>query len=267
LSEIVGLRLGPNAIGKIRKEGYLASLRESERTLKERLKRVLERPDEEAIHDARTAVRKLDAHIALLPRRLRKKRKAEEAMERLDRVMKKTNEVRDLDVVRGKVSRHSGEAKAWFLMSLRQRRDELAEKALKAVKEARDVSVADIGEEVAERELEKRLEKLVPRLAERIDAMLPLVVAGSQNLEELHRLRIDCKRLRYTLELSSEGSTALISKLKGLQDSLGSIRDCDVTISYVSASTSAVRDALLREQVRLREKEFRSFSESVLRPR
>jgi len=67
----------------------------------------------------------------------------------------------------------------------------------------------------------------------RYDAVLgydPLI--GDASLETLHALRVDCKRLRYTLEffadvLGSEAKVA-IKDIVMLQDHLGNLNDADV---------------------------------------
>ncbi len=64
----------------------------------------------------------------------------------------------------------------------------------------------------------------------------PIVLANSLALEELHDLRIACKKLRYMLELlPDENKIALQTRqsLQKLKDILGSIHDSDFTIGYL----------------------------------
>jgi CHAD domain-containing protein len=60
------------------------------------------------------------------------------------------------------------------------------------------------------------------------------LVADPANVKELHDLRIACKRLRYLLEIFAiafeDDLTPYIDEVKGLQDLLGDIHDCDVQI-------------------------------------
>jgi len=67
-----------------------------------------------------------------------------------------------------------------------------------------------------------------------VRAYEPLIDAGEPPVETLHALRIDCKRLRYTLEpvqdlLGREG-LRLVKHLKRLQDHLGDLNDAGVTM-------------------------------------
>ena len=73
-------------------------------------------------------------------------------------------------------------------------------------------------------------------LAVRIDEVYSFdgLVADPANVKDLHDLRIACKRLRYLLEIFAisfpEDLTPYIDEVKGLQDLLGDIHDCDVQI-------------------------------------
>ncbi len=73
-------------------------------------------------------------------------------------------------------------------------------------------------------------------LAVRIDEVYSFdgLVADPANVKELHDLRIACKRLRYLLEIFAiafaEDLEPFIDEVKGLQDLLGDIHDCDVQI-------------------------------------
>ncbi len=73
-------------------------------------------------------------------------------------------------------------------------------------------------------------------LAVRIDEVYSYdgLVADPTNVTELHDLRIACKRLRYLLEIFAiafeEDLDPYIEEVRGLQDLLGDIHDCDVQI-------------------------------------
>jgi len=73
-------------------------------------------------------------------------------------------------------------------------------------------------------------------LAVRIDEVYAYdgLVADPANVKDLHDLRIACKRLRYLLEIFGiafvEDLEPFIDEVKGLQDLLGDIHDCDVQI-------------------------------------
>lgn len=59
-------------------------------------------------------------------------------------------------------------------------------------------------------------------------------IADPANVTELHDMRIACKRLRYLLEIFGIAFEAdlgpFLEEVKGLQDLLGEIHDCDVQV-------------------------------------
>ena len=68
-------------------------------------------------------------------------------------------------------------------------------------------------------------------------------VAIPEKKEEHHDMRIAAKRVRYTMELFSgfyqKEFTALIQVIKGLQELLGDLHDCDVWIDYLAQFIAA----------------------------
>jgi len=64
------------------------------------------------------------------------------------------------------------------------------------------------------------------------------IIQDPNNSEKLHQMRIAGKRLRYTMEifrpLYREAIDPLIDVMKGIQDQLGDIHDCDVWIAWLS---------------------------------
>jgi len=65
-------------------------------------------------------------------------------------------------------------------------------------------------------------------------------VQDEQRAREQHQLRIAAKRLRYTLELFRaylpEQADEAIKDLKGVQDALGTLHDCDVLIAILRSA-------------------------------
>jgi CHAD domain-containing protein len=75
-------------------------------------------------------------------------------------------------------------------------------------------------------------------LISRIESTFPTVLTNQAKVEELHDLRISCKKLRYLLELLPEDRNNILKikkTLQKLQDILGTIHDYDFTIEYLSS--------------------------------
>lgn len=84
---------------------------------------------------------------------------------------------------------------------------------------------------------DRRLRRNARRiLAVRIDEVYSYdgLVADPSRVTELHDMRIACKRLRYLLEIFAiafdEDLEPFIAEVRGLQDLLGDIHDCDVQV-------------------------------------
>ena len=63
-----------------------------------------------------------------------------------------------------------------------------------------------------------------------------MVLTNKNKLKELHEMRKDSKKLRYLLELTSHQNKeihTIITELEDIQDTLGTIHDCDTMIAYL----------------------------------
>jgi CHAD domain-containing protein len=243
----------------VRRAAFLRSNAAAARALARKLDRLLKDPDAESVHDARTAVRKVDAHLSLLPKNVRVSREVRELLKRHRRLMERSAEVRDLDVIKEKISGHPGTT-AEVLKALEKRRRRAAKDVTEAAASARKLRVP--AAKVTEGRLRRRFVKVVGRLQERIEELLPVVIGDPQRQKELHSLRVDCKRLRYTLELAIAKDSPVLRLLQWWQDALGSIHDWDVTIAYLR-ETETAETGLLKAAAREREREFEGFARSV----
>ncbi len=177
---------------------------------------------------------------------------------------------RDLDVIREGLEekakrllpRERGLAQA-LLTSLEAQRDEKMELALPVVENTTEGLLRTLDE--ISRQAQKKPPKIksLPQMethflplqsvdenARRILlARLSLLrsyescLSDSEKVTELHEMRIEAKRLRYTLEIFASrfgdeehrpGYEAALLGVKGLQDRLGAIHDADVTVPLLS---------------------------------
>ena len=92
--------------------------------------------------------------------------------------------------------------------------------------------------------LRENAARLISVRAEEVAAFSPAVL-DPRNVEDLHDMRIAAKRLRYVLELTApvfgEGAATAAKRAKKLQDLLGEIHDCDVTIPRVERHIAELR--------------------------
>ena len=108
---------------------------------------------------------------------------------------------------------------------------------------------------VADGALSDNARRIIEVRAKEVHSFSPAVL-DPRNVEDLHDMRIAAKRLRYVLELTApvfgDGAAQAAKRAKKLQDLLGEIHDCDVTIPRVERHIAGLRledAAALREAV------------------
>lgn len=243
------------------RRAFLKAYREGAGLLARNLERLLENPREEEVHDARTATRRAEARIALLPRRLRSKGKFREIEARCRRVMEKSARLRDMDVIRGKLEERGG-AQARLADAIADERKRAYRVARRAVSSAAELRLPSLSEaDLPRATLQRRFEKVVKKLTKDIDEQLPTVLKDPEDAKALHRLRIDCKKLRYSLEAGQAEGTPAAKRAQAWQEMLGSIHDWDVAIAYVGSIDA--QNHVLKEWGERRKGEFGAFARSV----
>ena len=92
--------------------------------------------------------------------------------------------------------------------------------------------------------LRENAERIIAVRAAEVSSFSPAVL-DPHNVEDLHDMRIAAKRLRYVLELTApvfgDSAVKAAKRAKKLQDLLGEIHDCDVTIPRVERHIAGLR--------------------------
>jgi len=242
----LGTHLGSMIDGRLHKLGRTLKAAYAERSV-------------DAVHDLRVVSRRLRAFGVTFEDVLESKRR-ERLHHSLRRVAKAVGSVRDRDVqialIADRAERASSElerAGADYLLELLEVRR--AKSASKAKKRLGRLDVESVSRHVR-RAARDVLEQFLPSAGQRTyaHALLDRLVREaavqaprdleSEHVEELHRLRIDIKELRYALELFEplfgEHFSALHERATELQDALGQHRDLFVLCEALSAERSAL---------------------------
>ncbi|HXV74307.1 MAG TPA: CHAD domain-containing protein [Sphingomonadales bacterium] len=233
--------MGPAAL-------FASRFEKSAQRVKERLAAYVAEPEnDEKVHDVRTALRRLEASFLLMPKKLRRRNRRQ--IDAHKQFFRANSRVRDYDIIRGRIAaRAQGDLLAQLVADLDKKRKAEAERAVSVaglVSVLRAASLKGLKDD----ELECRVGEVAGRLLRKVKEGLPTVVADRRNVEELHQLRKDLKKLRYVLEAMPGGlkkpyekkvSKILKGKkaeerLKELQDMLGTIHDIDITIQYLAS--------------------------------
>lgn len=221
-------------------------------------------PNETNTRVLRAAVRRQSTVIGLVPKPSRR-RNMKLARVRSRKVLKATSSVRDLDIVRDRITKLSADETVLLLLNnLEEERGEYVADSMKAawkLFELHDGKASARDFRGVARWVRKELEELDSTTEKEID----LVAKNEGKVDELHSLRKHCKRFRYALELlpQTRATEKTVRLLRSWQDILGEIRDADVVIEYLGRArqVAAVRRAL-EEERSLRHRRYRAFVRS-----
>jgi CHAD domain-containing protein len=220
---------------------FLTSLSENLQRVNNRVSKYLKTPNAKQIHDVRTSIRRLDATYLILPKKNRTGSSLSDYVLKCKEFFKVNSEIRDLDIIYEKLQKYPSNAKRnRVIEALKASRDTTLERAKTIARSLKSTDTTRIIDKigVTEKELQKRYNKMISRLISRIESTFPAVLTNQAKLEELHDLRISCKKLRYLLELLPEDKNNVLKTrktLKKLQDILGTLHDYDFTIEYLSS--------------------------------
>lgn len=220
---------------------FLTSLSENLQRVNNRVSKYLKTPNAKQIHDVRTSIRRLDAIYLILPKKNRTGSSLSDYVLKCKEFFKVNSEIRDLDIIYEKLQKYPSNAQRnRVIEALKASRDTTLERAKTIAHSLKSTDTTRIIDKigVTEKELQKRYNKMISRLISRIESTFPAVLTNQAKLEELHDLRIYCKKLRYLLELLPEDKNNVLKTrktLQKLQDILGTLHDYDFTIEYLSS--------------------------------
>jgi len=218
---------------------FLTKLNVNLRRVNNRVGKYLKSPNTKQIHDARTAIRRLDAAYLILPKKDRTGSSLSDYVLKCKEFFEVNSEIRDLDIIYEKLQKYLPNAQRnGIIEALKTSRYANLERAKTIALSLKSTDTTKIIDkiDVTEKELQKRYNKMISRLISQIESNFPAVLADPLRLEELHDLRISCEKLRYLLELLPEEKNN-VSKtrktLQKIQDILGTIHDYDFAIEYL----------------------------------
>lgn len=254
---------------------FLTKLSENLQSVNNRINKYLKKPNAKQIHDIRTSIRRLDATFSTLPKRYRNGSSLSKYVLQCKELFKINSEIRDFDIIIEKLQKYpSSGQRDNIIEDLKKTKLARLERAKTIAVPLKSIDTGTILDElgVTEKELQKRFIKIVSRLISTIDSIFPVVLSNPQALEELHDLRIACKKLRYMLELLPNNNKFAVQtreSLKKIQDSLGTIHDSDFTIGYLKSlpqSSKEIQEIINKENEyrRLQSERFLNYSKRRL---
>lgn len=207
--------------------------------VKDILKLYLQNPNDKNIHDLRKSIRRQDAAYDALPKKYRKNRPIKNYMNLGKDLFKSNTKVRDYDIFLKKLDGHNDLNKKNNLKNkIGQDKKLQLEIATKIAQNLDRYDSPQIGTEllVDDTQIQRRFKKVVEKLNDKIRKELDIVIQDEKKKRKLHKLRIDCKKLRYHLELISDQDKEVkktVEQLDNIQDILGEIHDSDAAMLYL----------------------------------
>ena len=247
---------------------FLAEYEKIKERVNKSLREYLGNPGIGQTQNLRAAVRRLDAAIRVLPKKTRDEKSVRRCHERCRDVLRETSRIRDIDILKERISKHPADRTvALMLANFQEEREEFVDASKRAAWRLFEHHPPKLERRDLPRFV-RRAESTLAEMNEEVVTELGVSLKDEAKVDELHSLRKHCKRLRYTLELfpAVEHNARLVGELRMWQDVLGEIRDCDVIVDYLSRArpTDGVRSALASERA-LRHQKYLSFVRSCSR--
>jgi CHAD domain-containing protein len=228
------------------------------------------RPTADQIHDLRVTARRIQVMRRLLPRELRINQESKQFSAALKSVLRGTSQLRDLDTLTLTLNAHDGDLPPDVLVNLGNQRSDAAARSKVASKVLAEAPPPKLDpSSVRGKKLSRKLGRRLSRQSVSVATILPKVIIDETNVNELHTLRKEVKKLRYLLELDEESPQELLTLTKW-QDSLGAIHDLDVAMAYLEDRGIGPGSTVVHEIKRERHlaymkfvKDYRNSSDSL----
>lgn len=271
--EINGIRLINSENNKLMKKymieyiisskSFVKKFQQNKQRVENRVNDYIINSTEKSIHDVRTSIRRLDASFKLLPRKIRNSYDIRNYHDQYRQLFKINSEIRDIDIIYGRLIRYSSESTPnyrTYLQKLRNTRDKKYKDARKIASTLSNNLLSEITEDdISNNKLQLRYNKAVNKISNRIEELFPVVVTNSKKKKELHELRKDNKKLRYLLEILPSKNNRNLSNisdhLEEIQNILGAIRDIDITIEHIKRIRPSIKDKYYTSMINKEEKE------------
>ena len=214
----------------------LTYFRERLTKFRRQLVRYLDDPDDEAIHDLRTSIRRLESAYRVLPRP-GKTDASNRYLKQARHFFRLNSVIRDCDVMMEKLQQMGQDRKSKLVSELRRTRGQELHHAMAEARKLHAcprprLKTLQGGDSLLNSEVHKRAMKFLSKR--------PIVLADEAKLEEVHAMRKDAKKLFYLLEQNERLATLKqMIDIKMFQRLTGDIHDADVTIEFLERHRKA----------------------------
>jgi len=233
------------------------------KTFTKKLDDYIKDPSEDNIHDIRIAIRRMESVYRILPKKNRKNDDMQNYVEQAKALFKINTQVRDFDIIRAKLEKQRSAQFGQIIDSINNKRKQQLSAGHKLALKLQGVLPPKLKEkDVMGPKLRKRFQKIISELVTEMEHDIPIVLSDDKKIEEIHKLRKDFKKLRYSIELTSDKTNSLksIKSLKKIQDDLGSIHDSDMFLDYLRGVEGPHElSEAIREEIQERREKYQRF--------
>lgn len=223
----------------------------------------IKNPSEDNIHDIRIAIRRLEAAHRILPKGQRRQTNLQRYIKQAKILFKINTQIRDFDIIRAKLERDNEVQFVSIIESISSKRRLQQTAGHRLALKLKEISPPGLKEgDIRNSKLRKRFKKIVSGLIIEINRNIPIVLNDDKRVDEIHKLRKDFKKIRYSIELIADSTADLksIKKLKNIQDELGLIHDSDIFLDYLKGVEGPHElSEIIREEIVERRKMYQKF--------
>jgi CHAD domain-containing protein len=221
---------------KLNKKTFLKKFEKILDNFYQKLDEYIVDPNDKSIHDIRISIRRLEAVHRFLPKNVKKQEMVKEYVKQAKKLFKVNAKIRDLDIICANMESKYPDKTRDLVLALRNSRVEHIKNANKLTLKVSQLHRPKIlKSELKESKLEKRYLKIIDEIMLDIQKNAIIALGDEKKIDELHMLRKDFKKLRYSFEIAStkEITADMLKDLKNIQDILGEIHDSDIIIDYL----------------------------------
>ncbi len=243
---------------------FLDIFQEKQDKSKNRLEEYIQKQGNKQIHDLRTSIRRLEAAYFIFPKSCKTK-KTDNFVASYKKLFKKNSSIRDFDVIHDRLLKNGLLENSDVIHYLTKRKEKKIKDVFKDTKKLSKLNKTKLKEIDSKRILAK-YEKKIFSLIEEIQNLIPIVISDESKIAKLHYLRKLAKRLRYVLETDPKNSYQhVIVSMKSLQELLGKIHDCDITVDFLKKNSKKFPELkpLITKEQDLRSQIFKKLASNL----
>ncbi|TRZ69811.1 MAG: CHAD domain-containing protein [Nitrosopumilaceae archaeon] len=218
------------------KKSFLKKFKKIQEIFYLKLQDYIKNPNDETIHDIRVTIRRLETAHKILPKNVRERGKITNYIKQVKILFKLNAKIRDFDIICAKMESKYHDKTQELVFTLKNSRMKKLYNANEIALKILHLSIPKISTNILkESKLNKRYFKVLDKIELNIQKNMIIALGDEKKIEELHMLRKDFKKLRYSFELASnkKKTVQILKSLRVIQDMLGEIHDSDIIIDYL----------------------------------